>query len=178
MQEILGQICSIIATVIITSSYQANTKKGLLMIQTPGVVLLCISYLLLGATDGFVLNVVCVTRNVCCFFIKEKTKAYYCMSGVLLIGIGTLGFVFWQSYLSLLLIVALVANTFFIALGKPQILRYSLLVTSSMCLVYNCLISPPSIGGIALEAITIISAAVGIVRNIRHQKNGRSEQDA
>ena len=170
MQEILGQICSIIATVIITSSYQANTKKGLLMIQTPGVVLLCISYLLLGATDGFVLNVVCVTRNVCCFFIKEKTKAYYCMSGVLLIGIGTLGFVFWQSYLSLLLIVALVANTFFIALGKPQILRYSLLVTSSMCLVYNCLISPPSIGGIALEAITIVSAAVGIVRCVRKRE--------
>ena len=49
MQEICGQICSIVATVIITSAYQANTKRGLLMIQTPGVVLLCLSYLLLGA---------------------------------------------------------------------------------------------------------------------------------
>ena len=165
-QEVWGQICSIVATVIITSAYQANTKKGLLMIQTPGVVLLTLSYLLLGAFDGFVLNAVCVTRNVCCFFVKEKTNASYAMTGVLLIGIGTLGFVFWQSYLSLLLIVALVANTFFIALGKPQILRYSLLVTSSMCLLYNILIPTPSIGGIALESITIASAAIGIIRQL------------
>jgi hypothetical protein len=170
MQETLGQIYGIVATVIITSAYQANTKKGLLMIQTPGVVLLWLSYLVLRALDGFVLNAVCVARNVCCFFIKENTRPYYAMTGVLLVGIGTLGFVFWQSYLSLLLIVALVANTFFIALGKPQVLRYSLLVTSSMCLLYNCLLSPPCIGGIALESITIISATIGIVRCVRKRE--------
>ncbi len=167
MQEIWGQICSIAATVLITSAYQANTKKGLLIVQTPGVILLTLSYLLLGAFDGFVLNAVCVTRNLGCFFVKENTKAYYAMTAVLMITMGTLGFVFWQSYLSLLLIVALVANTFFIALGKPQILRYSLLVTSSLCLLYNCLIPTPSIGGIMLEAITITSALIGIVRTAR-----------
>lgn len=169
MQEIWGQICSIAAMVLITSAYQANTKKGLLIVQTPGVILLTVSYLLLGQFDGFVLNSVCVMRNILCFFIKEKTTAYYAMTDILLITMGTLGFVFWQSYLSLLLIVALVANTFFVALGKPQLLRYSLLVTSSLCLLYNCLIPTPSIGGILLETITITSALIGIVRTVRRR---------
>ena len=165
-QAVWGQICSIAATVLITSAYQANTKKGLLIIQTPGVILLTLSYLLLGQFDGFVLNAVCVTRNFCCFFVKEKTVPYYAMTGILMVAMGTLGFVFWQSYLSLLLIVALVANTFFIALGKPQLLRYSLLVTSALCLLYNILIPTPSIGGILLEVITITSALIGIVRQV------------
>ena len=35
-----------------------------------------------------------------------------------------------------------------------------------MCLIYNILIPMPSIGGIALESITITSAAIGIARQI------------
>ena len=52
--EAWGQIVGIVATLIITSAYQANTKKGLLMIQSPGIAVLCVSYLLLGATSVFV----------------------------------------------------------------------------------------------------------------------------
>ncbi|MBQ8342211.1 MAG: YgjV family protein [Clostridia bacterium] len=173
-QELWGQILGFVATAVITSAYQANTKKGMLMIQTPGVVVLCVSYLLLGAISGFALNIVCVLRNVCCFFIREKSKGYYIMTGVLMCAIGALGVLSWEGYLSLILIVSLVANTFFVALGKPQILRYSLVVTSSMCLVYNALLPIPSFGGILLEAITVASAMVGIVRFWRGEKKHTS----
>lgn len=162
--ELWGQILGIAATLVITSAYQANTKKGMLMIQTPGVVVLCVSYLLLGAMSGFALNIACVIRNVCCIFIKEKTKAYYIMTGALMCILGALGFLSWEGYLSLLLILPLIANTFFVALGIPQILRYSLVVTSTMCLIYNIVIPIPSIGGILLESITVASAIVGIIR--------------
>ena len=161
-KELWGQILGIVATLIITSAYQANTKKGLLMIQTPGIAVLCVSYLLLGASSGFALNVVCVLRNLGCFFVKEKTKLYYAMTGVLMVAMGVMGFLSWESYISLILIVALVANTFFIALGKPQILRYSIVITSTMCLIYNIVVF--SVGGILLEAISVVSAIVGSVR--------------
>ena len=161
-KELWGQILGIVATLIITSAYQANTKKGLLMIQTPGIAVLCVSYLLLGASSGFALNVVCVLRNLGCFFVKEKTKLYYVMTGVLMVAMGVMGFLSWESYISLILIVALVANTFFIALGKPQILRYSIVITSTMCLIYNIVVF--SVGGILLEAISVVSAIVGSVR--------------
>ena len=161
-KELWGQILGIVATLIITSAYQANTKKGLLMIQTPGIAVLCVSYLLLGASSGFALNVVCVLRNLGCFFVKEKTKLYYVMTGVLMVAMGVMGFLSWESYISLILIVALVANTFFIALGKPQILRYSIVITSTMCLIYNVVVF--SVGGILLEAISVVSAIVGSIR--------------
>ena len=161
-KELWGQILGIVATLIITSAYQANTKKGLLMIQTPGIAVLCVSYLLLGASSGFALNLVCVLRNLGCFFVKEKTKLYYVMTGVLMVAMGVMGFLSWESYISLILIVALVANTFFIALGRPQILRYSIVITSTMCLIYNIVVF--SVGGILLEAISVVSAIVGSIR--------------
>ena len=174
-QELWGQIIGILATVIITSAYQANTKQKMLMVQTPGVVLLCVSYLLLGASSGFALNVACVLRNLSCLFIKEKTRGYYVMSGVMMCIIGALGVLSWEGPISLLLIPSLIINTFFIALGKPQILRYSLLLTSSACLLYNILIPIPSIGGILLESITIASAAVGIIRFLIAKKKSADQ---
>ena len=171
-QELLGQILGIVAMLVITSAYQANTKRGVLMIQTPGVVVLCVSYLLLKETPAFVLNIACVVRNICCMFVKEKTKVYYAMTGVLMCAFGALGFLSWEGPLSLLLILPLVANTFFVALGKAQVLRYSLVVTSSMCLIYNLTI--PSIGGSLLEAITVASSLVGIVRYWRNAKKTES----
>ena len=160
----------IVATLVITAAYQANTKRSLLVIQTPGVVVLCASYFLLGAMPGFALNIACILRNICCMFIKENTKAYYVMTGVMMCVLGGMGFLSWDGYLSLLIILPLVANTFFVALGKPQILRYSLVVTSSLCLVYNIAIPIPSIGGILLESITVGSSLVGIVRYWRSKK--------
>ena len=177
-KELWGQILGIVATLIITSAYQANTKKGLLMIQTPGIVVLCVSYLLLGASSGFALNVVCVLRNLGCFFVKEKTKPYYVMTGILMVAMGVMGVLSWESYISLILIVALVANTFFIALGKPQILRYSIIVTSTMCLLYNIFIPIPSLGGILLEAISVFSAIVGSIRFLIAAKKEEKIQKA
>ena len=177
-QELWGQIIGITATVIITSAYQANSKNKMLMVQTPGVVLLCVSYLLLGATSGFAMNIACVLRNLCCLFIKEKTKGYYVMTGAMMCIMGVLGILSWEGPISLLLIPSLIINTFFVALGLPQILRYSLLLTSSACLLYNILIPIPSIGGILLESITIVSAVVGIVRFlIAKKKNGNQPSE-
>lgn len=166
--ELLGQILGIVATLIITSAYQANTKKGLLMIQTPGIAVLCISYLLLGASSGFALNVVCVLRNLGCYFVKEKTKPYYAMTAALMVVMGVMGILSWEGPVSLILIAALVANTFFIALGKPQILRYSIIVTSTLCLIYNVVVF--SVGGILLEAISVVSAIIGSIRYLIAQK--------
>ena len=75
---------------------------------------------------------------------------------------GVMGILSWEGYISLILIAALVANTFFIALGKPQILRYSIIVTSTLCLIYNIVVF--SVGGILLEAISVVSAIVGSIR--------------
>ena len=162
LPEILGQTLGIIATLITALSYQANTKKKLLFIQGVATLCTCISYLLLGATSGFALNIVCLIRNVCFYFQKEGKTPIYISTSIFVVMMGILGAMSWQGPISLLIIVALAANTFFLSLGKPQMLRYSILVTSLMVLIYN--IYALAIGGILNESIAILSAFIGIIR--------------
>ena len=162
LPEILGQTLGIIATLITALSYQANAKKKLLFIQSVATLCTCISYLLLGATSGFALNIVCLIRNVCFYFQKEGKTPFYISTSIFVVMMGILGAMSWQGPISLLIIVALAANTFFLSLGKPQMLRYSILVTSLMVLIYNIYVL--AIGGILNESIAILSAFIGIIR--------------
>lgn len=165
---IIGQIFGIIATLVTFFSYQANTKRRILIIQTFACIFTCIGYFFLEARSGLVLNIVCIVRNIAFYFQKEGTKASY-LSAVLFAGIMiVLGAISWQGLLSLLIIIALAANTVFLSLGKPQLLRKSILITSSMVLIYNVFVF--SIGGIANEALAIISSIIGLVRFYKNNK--------
>ena len=160
--ELIGQIIGIIATTITAISYQANTQKKLLFIQTLATTAACISYLFLNALTGFALNIVCIIRNFSFCFQKERTKGIYISTTVFMVLMTILGLFSWQGPISLLIIFALVMNTFFLSLGNPQILKYSILLTSGMILIYNIYVF--TIGGIFNESIAIISSAVGIIR--------------
>ena len=62
----------------------------------------------------------------------------------------------------------LAINTVFMALGVPQWLRKSILLTSMLILIYNIL--EFSVGGMINEVLAISSVVVGIVR-FRKEKN-------
>ena len=75
---------------------------------------------------------------------------------------GVCGAFTFEGLYSLLSIFGLIINTFFVILGDVQWLRKSILLTSTMVLIYNIIVF--SVGGIANETVALISAAVGIVR--------------
>ena len=160
--EILGQIIGILATLITALSYQMNTKKSLLLTQSLATACTCISYLFLGASSGFALNIVCLVRNGCFYYLKEGQKPIYISTAILATAMVVLGAFSWQGPISLLMIIALAVNTVFLSLGKPQILRYSILLTSSMILIYNIYVF--TIGGMLNESIAIFSSLIGIIR--------------
>lgn len=172
-QQIIGQALGIIGTILTFVSYQARTKRSLLIIQSSATLCICISYLLLGASSGFALNIVCLTRNAIFYMQKERTRAAYVSAGILALVMTVVGSLSWEGWYSLLLIAALAANTIFISLGDNQLLRKSILVTSTMVLIYNVFVF--SIGGITNEAVAIISSIVGIIR-FRKTKSGISAQ--
>ena len=168
-QIIVGQILGIIATLIFVISYQANTKNKVLFLQVLAVICICVSYLLLGAISGFVLNIICLIRNICFLLIKKEGKVKWILTFALILGMIGGGILSWQGPISLLFLVALSINTFFLSLGVPQKLRYSILVTSPMALIYN--IAVFSIGGIANELLSIISSVIGILRFRKTEKD-------
>ena len=161
-QQIIGQALGILATVITGISYQMNTKRSLLLVQTAATACTCLAYLLLGAASGFALNMVCIIRNVVFYFQKGSGKHHMLSASLLAAVMVVLGALSWQGPVSLLIIVALAANTVFLSFGNPQLLRKSILATSSLVLLYNIFVF--SLGGIANEALAIGSSVVGIFR--------------
>ena len=161
-QLFIGQALGILATVITVISYQMNTKRSLLLVQTTATACTCLAYLFLGAASGFALNIVCILRNVVFYFQKDSGKVHTVSALALALAMVVVGALSWQGPVSLLIIIALAANTIFMSFGNPQLLRQSVLGTSSMILLYNVFVF--SLGGIANEGLSIVSSVVGILR--------------
>lgn len=168
VKEIIGQALGVISAILTFLSYQVNTKRLLLILQTAATACTCASFFFLGASSGFALNAVCLVRNVIFFFQKEGTPLQYVSASILATVMLILGFFSWQGPISLLIILPLVANTVILSFGNPQLLRKSILFTSSSVLLYNVFVF--SIGGIGNEAIAIISSIIGIIR-FRREKH-------
>lgn len=166
--EIIGQILSFIAPVITFISYQVNSKKKLLILQTGATLATCLAYLFLGATSGFTLNIVCIIRNVAFFFQDSKSKFNLISACILAVIMGGLGFLSWEGPISLLVIFALAANTIFMSFGNAQLLRKSVVVTSSMILVYNIFVF--SSGGIINESVAVVASIIGIITFVKMKK--------
>ena len=172
---IIGQILGIVAPIITFVSYQVNSKKKLLILQTAATLATCLSYLLLGAKSGFALNIVCIIRNVVFFFQNSKSKLNLISAFALAAVMVVLGFRSWEGMISLLVIIALAANTIFMSFGDAQLLRKSVIGTSSMVLIYNFCIPNPTIGGIINESVAIVASVIGIVTFIKMKKT-KNEQ--
>lgn len=161
-QMIFGQILGFAATAATILSYQANTQRRLMIWQCLATVFTCISYLLLGADSGFILNIVCLVRNVSFAILKPGSVPMKVAAPILSLAMIVFGIFSWQGPVSLLIMLGLAINTIFLSLGKPQVLRYSILLTCSMILTYNVAVF--SLGGILNEGFAIVSSAIGILR--------------
>lgn len=162
-QILIGQILGVVAPVVTFVSYQVNSKKRLLLLQTVATITICISYLLLGGDSGFALNIVCTIRNLTFFFLDPKTKTNRIAAVILALAMGGMGLLSWEGPISLLMVAALMANTLFLSTGDPQLIRKSVIGTSSLILIYNLCMAHPTIGGIANECIAIVASMIGVI---------------
>lgn len=159
---IIGQILGIVAVAIFFISYQVKNQKTLLVVQTLATAVYCVHYLLIGATSGLTLNIVCIIRNLAYYFrdkpiLRGKWVPYFFAAVICVIGAFS-----WQGYYSLFIIIGLAINTVCLSMTDTQKVRYSVLLTCSLVLTYN--VFAHSIGGVISEFVSICSAAIGIIR--------------
>ena len=172
-REIIGQIISIAAMGCNILSYQNKNQKSLLLFQLLGGTLFAISFFLLGATVGAILNLIAVIRALM-FLFSEKLK----MSHPLWL------FAFMVSYVTVYILTFTVFGT------KPSLVNFLIeilpvigmtalsvgfmfedsskvrvlgLVSSPAWLIYN--IYYLSVGAIICEALSLISIFIGILRH-------------
>ena len=62
--EVIGQGFGLVAVAFGFLSYQMNTQKKLLAMQLVTAIVFCIHYALIGATSGFLCNVLITLRNI------------------------------------------------------------------------------------------------------------------
>ena len=162
MEEIIVQALSIIVAIITFISYQVKTNKTLMFLQALSNAIVCVSYFLLGATSGFVLNVVGLMRNLTLYFLRDKQNLSITFGFIFAIIVVVLGIKTWHAWYSAFIVVALFFNSIALSLCRPQVLRASILFTSSSIFVYNAFVF--SIGAMANEVIAITSSIIGLIR--------------
>ncbi len=164
-----GQILGWLAALLTFLSYQCKDHKKLIVVQTLSTLSICISYLFLNAWSGMLLNFVCLIRNFIIYRKDIRLFSYsfwpYALAGIM----GIMGAVSWQGPMSLLIIIALAVNTVFLYFPNVQNLRKSILLTSTMILIYNVYFNVW--GGVVNEMIAITSSIIGLYRykSIKHK---------
>ena len=159
---LIGQALGVVAVILGFITYQMKAPRALLIVNMITCAVFCAHYLLIGAISGFVLNAVGFVRNI---FYTNRDKAFFAkplwpfvFAGIMLVA----GLVSWQDWRSVLMICGLVINTLALSMKNAQRIRWSLLVSCPLVLVYNALMH--SYGGTVFEAMSIVSAIIGILR--------------
>lgn len=169
LNEIIGYVFGAAALITVFFTYQIHEKRKLLIVQTFMIVMMCLHYFFLGATTGFALNAVCILRNLALFF-NDKSKLIATVSPAFFASALVVVSIFaWEGYFSILVIAGLVINTLCVGYFDPQKIRYSLLFTCTIVIVYDVFAN--SIPGIVFETVGITSAVIGIIRYNKQKSN-------
>ena len=159
---LIGQVLGIVAVILGFITYQMKSPKALLIVNLITCGVFCLHYLLIGAVSGCVMNLIGIFRNV--VYTNRNKKIFsspawpFIFAAIMLAA----GLVTWQDWRSVLMVCALVINSMALSMKNAQHIRWSLLITCPLVMIYDVLLH--SYGGMVYEGMSIVSALIGIVR--------------
>ena len=173
--EIAGQIISLFAMACNILSYQQKKQSRLIFLQLFGGALFSVSFFLLGATIGGILNLIATVRAVL-FLFPEKlhTKHPAWLAGFIAtyIAVYVLSFTTFgiepspiAFAIEVLPIIGMTALSIGFMLGDSRRMRRLGLISSPAWLIYN--IYYASSGAIVCEIISLASILLGMYRHDR-----------
>lgn len=151
-------------------SFQMNKHKQIMIMQILATSLFGLQYFLLGAYTGMAVDIIAIIRGIV-FYNKDKKWASSNIWLIMFIALFIVSGIFtWQGASSLLVVGAMILNTFSFSFTKPKLVRSTILISSPLMLIYNILTG--SIGGIINELCVEISSVVGLFRyDIKRKKH-------
>lgn len=178
--EIAAQIISIVAMAFNILSYQQKSARGVIAMQFFGGSLFAVSFLMLGAYVGGLLNIIAAVRAIL-FFYKDKFKTDHIAWLVFFIATYLAAYaatflVFDKEptvinfLIECLPVIGMVATNLAFRYKEAGIIRRFGLVSSVCWLIYN--IVALSIGAICCEALSIGSIFIGMARLDRKKAGG------
>ena len=160
---IISQCIGFIAAALLLFSFQQRTHRRIVAMQFCSGILFAIQYLMLGAYEGMIGNIVGFTRSTAYYFRgKSKFVDSIACPAVFAILAAIGGMITYTSPASLLPMAAMIISSFVMWNPKTQQLRALTLPTSLMWLIYNIICS--SYSGILTEIFNEISIIIGLIR--------------
>ncbi len=160
---IVSQLIGAVAATLLLLSFQQKTHKRIVVMQIFSGLLFSVQYLMIGAYEGMVGNIVGLTRGIAYSF-RGKSKLVDSIACPIVFAVlaGLGGLVTYSSPASLLPMAAMMISSFVLWNPKTQQLRALTLPTSAMWLIYNIICH--SYSGIITEVLSIISIFIGLFR--------------
>lgn len=182
----IAQVISIAAMIFNILSFQNKKASGVIAFQLCGGALFAVSFIMLGAYSGGILNAVAVIRAI--LFLKKDTfktdklfwlpifTAVYILAYIATFTIFNKEPTVINLIIECLPVIGMVATTVAFRYSDAGIIRRYSLVSSCSWLIYN--ISSLSIGAICCEAFSIVSIFVGMYRFDRKNAQKASAEQA
>jgi len=161
MITIIAQIIGFIGTVLLVTSYQINSHRGILHLQRYSGICFTIHFFMLGAYTGAVLNAVGIFRAIV-FGSDKKWAKNPIWKYLISIAFAVVTIFTWEGVISALMIIIMTLATFGFATENNTKKRLLVFPASPVWLYYN--FTNGSIPGTITEIMNIISLVVGIVR--------------
>lgn len=160
---IVSQCIGFLAAAILLLSFQQKTHKRIVIMQACSGMLFAVQYLMLGAYEGMIGNIVGMTRSVA-FSFRGKSRFVDSIACPIVFAIlaGAGGLLTYTSPASLLPMAAMMISSFVMWNPHTQQLRALTMPTSLMWLIYNVICS--SYSGIVTEIFNQISIIIGLIR--------------
>ncbi len=167
----IAQVFGFLALAANISSFHFKQYRQIVGFQMLSSVLFTIHFILLyssGQSDAItagVLNALSLFRNGLLLLTEKKRtgKETALIAGFFSMAVVVIGLMTWNSWVSILFIIAMVLVTVSMSVRKPNLLRLLTLTAAPFALAYDLLIG--SLGGSVNEAISFLSALIAFLRN-------------
>ena len=161
---ILANLIGIAAVVMFVLSYQRKTRRGILFLNAGSRVFYVLQYLLLGAFEGAVLDIVALlvsllARHRDADWQKKHAVPVILCANAFVIGAGL---ACWQNGYSLLPIAGVLFETGALWLRRERQIRFLSFFGAPFWLAYNLICS--AYGSAVGNILTMVSIGIAIVR--------------
>ena len=161
---ILANILGLCAVACFVISYQMQARRSIIALGAASRLLYMVQYILLGAFDGALLDMVAFFISLVCSrtekgFVKKHFVLVFILSNVLIIGAGMMTY---RNIFSLFPIFGVIFETLALWLKKERHIRLASLLGAPFWMAFNlrCM----AYGSVIGNAITLVSLTVAILR--------------
>lgn len=176
-----SQILTVIEYTLLGASYLAKNRKAVVVLDIASMATGIFAFLLLGADLGMMMSIIILLANF--YYLwderthtkKERMKLHlrdYIVLGIVLVGIGVVAWLTYDGPLSLLSVLATVLYEVSIWQKSTRVYKFLGIPVAFCWMTYNGFVH--SIFGVICEAVMLVTAVVGYVKEVRGLRRKKS----